>query len=115
MAYDEAFAERVRAALKGRRGIVERRMFGGIAFLVRGRMACGVLKTELVLKLGEEETARALKKPHTCPMDFTGKIIKSMIYVKPGGTKTSRSLKAWVDRAVDHARTDPSPRQRRKR
>lgn len=104
MAYDEKFAGRVRTALKGRRGIVEKRMFGGLAFLVKGKMACGVLGKELVLKLGNEEAARALKKPHTRPMDFTGKVIRSMLYVKPAGTKTTRSLKGWVDRAVEHAR-----------
>ena len=105
MAYDEKLAGRVRAALKGRRGIREKRMFGGLAFLVKGRMACGVLGKELVLKLGNEEAAKALKKSHTRPMDFTGKVIRSMLYVKPAGTKTARSLQTWVDRAVDHARS----------
>jgi TfoX/Sxy family transcriptional regulator of competence genes len=82
-------------------------MFGGVAFLINGHMACGVLDEVLVLRLGEEGADAALEKKHTRPMDFTGKPMKSMIYVDPAGFRGEKALKAWVDRAIAFARSLP--------
>jgi TfoX/Sxy family transcriptional regulator of competence genes len=107
MPYDEATAERIRSVLKRTRGLTEKKMFGGIAFLIHGHMACGVLDKTLVLRLGNDGAAAALQEKHTRPMDFTGKPMKSMLYVEPTGFRTDEALKSWVRRAVTHARSLP--------
>ncbi len=107
MAYDEGLAERVRRVLKRRRGIAERRMFGGICFLVNGNMACGVADGELMLRLGNAGAAEALRHPHTREMDFTGKPLKSMVYVKREGLRSRVGLEKWVRLAADFVRTLP--------
>lgn len=100
MAYDEALADRVRGVLRRRRRITERKMFGGIAFLRDGHMFCGVLGRDLVLRLGDRGAAEALGRPHTKAMDFTGKPMKSMVYVKPKGFESDDALREWVERAL---------------
>jgi TfoX/Sxy family transcriptional regulator of competence genes len=117
MAFDEATAERVRAALGRQQGLSERKMFGGLAFLHNGNMCCGVVKDQLMLRLGEQGAAEALARPHTRPMDFTGKAIKTMVYVEPAGIAADRDLRAWVRRAVDFAASLPAkvPQGRRRR
>jgi TfoX/Sxy family transcriptional regulator of competence genes len=110
MAYDEHLADRVRAALDTSADVSERKMFGGLAFMVAGHMACGVVGDDLMLRLGEDGADAALDEPHTRPMDFTGKRMKSMVYVAPAGTATDAALLAWVKRATSHARTLP-PKQ----
>jgi TfoX/Sxy family transcriptional regulator of competence genes len=107
VAYNEHVAERVRLLLKRRRGIEEKKMFGGIAFLLNGHMCCGVLNNSLVLRLGEECTRAALREPYTRPMDFTGKVMKSMIYLGPKGFRKDNELKSWIERAVSFARSLP--------
>jgi TfoX/Sxy family transcriptional regulator of competence genes len=96
MAYNESAANRVRKLLKRRKGFAERKMFGGIAFLLNGNMCCGVVDDDLVLRLGPELAAEALDKPHTREMDFTGKSLKSMVYLAPAGYKTEAALGRWV-------------------
>lgn len=97
MAYDEKLAQRIRVLFKGKRGVVEKKMFGGVAFMVKGKMCCGVLSNDLVARVGAERCAKALKKPHVRPMDFTGRVSKGYVYVGPAATKNARSLKRWVD------------------
>ena len=107
MTYDEKTAERIRGVLKRRRGVLEKKMFGGIAFLLNGNMCCGVLKKDIVLRLGERGAAQALKKPHARPMDFTGKPLKGMIYLGPAGYRTPAKLRAWIDQSVAFAKSLP--------
>ena len=107
MAVDERLATRVRAILRNVPGVEERRMFGGLAFMVDGHMACGVLGTDLVLRLGEQGATAALERPHVRPMDFTGRPIRSMVFVAPAGVDSARALRRWVDRAINHAQTLP--------
>jgi TfoX/Sxy family transcriptional regulator of competence genes len=110
MAYDQQLADRLRAALATTPDVSEREMFGGLAFLVAGNMACGIIGDDLMLRLGEDGADAALDEPHTRPMDFTGKPMKSMVYVAPAGTETDEELIGWVERATAHARTLP-PKQ----
>jgi hypothetical protein len=105
MAFNEQLAERVRVALWERSGVREIRMFGGLCFTLHGRMCCGVLGDRLILRLGEEGVARALTREHTRPMDFTGRAIRSMVYVETGALDTDAALDAWISRAVGHALT----------
>lgn len=107
MAYDESVAARIRSALAARNNIDERKMFGGLAFLSRGNMCCGVVGDTLMLRLGNEGAAQALAEPHTRPMDFTGKPLKSMVYVAAPGIASDVDLNRWVRRAVSFAETLP--------
>ena len=107
MAYDEQVASRIRAVIVDESGYSERKMFGGVCFMIGGNMCCGVVKDELMLRLGDELASEALDEPHTRPMDFTGKPMKSMIYVEPQGFSDNHDLRAWVQRAVGFARTLP--------
>jgi len=107
MPYDDVTAERVRVALAPRPGITERKMFGGLAFLLRGHMVCGVLGRDLVLRLGDDGAARALARKHARPMDFTGRPLRSMVYVAPAGFKTEGRLRRWLEAALDHVETLP--------
>ena len=108
MAYDERLAERVRAILGEEAKVEERKMFGGLAFLVEGHMACGVEKSRLMLRIGPEAYEAALAEPHVLPMDFTGRPLRGFVYVEPEGVRTKPQLARWVRRAVAFARTQPA-------
>jgi len=110
MAYDEQLAERIRTTLGDTVGVEERKMFGGIAFLHRGNMVCGVVGETLMLRLGAERAEAALDEPHARPMDFTGRPMRGMVYVDPPGFPTDEALAAWVGRALEFASTLPPKR-----
>ena len=107
MAYDAVLGERIRIILSRRRAITERKMFGGLAFMLHGNMFVGVLEKSLMARVGPKYYEAALKKPHVRPMDFTGKPLRGYVYVSPGGIKTDRALRTWVERCLDHARSLP--------
>lgn len=107
MAYDETLAQRIRACLDGRRDVVEKKMFGGLTFMVRGHMACGVMKDQLVLKVGDELYDSVVTRPHARPMDFTGKPMRGMVYVAPAGYKGAATLRELVALAVGNAEAQP--------
>jgi TfoX/Sxy family transcriptional regulator of competence genes len=106
MAYDERLAERVRIALEGVKGLSERKMFGGLAFMVNGNMACGIVKDELMLRLGAEGAEAALEQPHVREMDFTGRPLTGMVYVAREGLGETE-LHGWVQEAAAFARSLP--------
>ncbi len=103
MAYDEGLANRIRTALRGRDDVVEKKMFGGLTFMVAGTMACGVVHDDLMVRVGPDGHEAALAQPHTRPMDFTGRPIRGMVYVDPAGLASDADLAHWVDRAVSVA------------
>jgi len=115
MAYDLYLADRIRAILQRAAEFSERKMFGGVAFMVNGHMCCGVVKTDLVIRLTPEEAAIALHQPHTRPMDFTGKPLKSMIYVSAIGADSDQALETWVESALRVARSLPQQESRSSR
>ncbi len=115
MAYNEALADRIRVALAQRKGVTEQKMFGGISFMVDGKMAVGVQKDDLMLRVSEEQFHEALTRPHVRPMDFTGRPMIGFLYVAPGGCETDASLRAWVDMAVAYAQSLPVKKATRKR
>ena len=108
MAYDERLAARVRSALRGREDVSERKMFGGLCFLVRGRMACGVTGDELMVHVGADLHEEALAEPHARPMDFTGRPLRGMVYVGRGGIAAEADLEQWVGRGVRSAESRPA-------
>ena len=107
MAYDENLARRVREVLKRRRGISEKKMFGGLAFMVNGHMACGVIGEDLMVRVGPDAYDAALKRAGARPMDFTGRPMRGMVYVAPQGHRRKLSLEAWVKQGLSFARSLP--------
>jgi len=110
--YDERLAERVRAGLSSHAGVSERKMMGGMVFMVDGKMACGVIGDDLWVRVGKPALAAALAQPHTRPMDFTGKPSSNMVYVAPAGLAGS-ALDGWLAQGVEFARA-AEPSRRRK-
>jgi TfoX/Sxy family transcriptional regulator of competence genes len=111
MAFDEALADRIRDVLAPRPELSERKMFGGLAFMLAGNMAVGVIGEDLMVRLAPEDADRALAEPHTRPMDFTGKPAKNMVYVDPEGTASDEELAKWVEAGADYAMSlPPKPR-----
>lgn len=108
MAYDETLADRLRDVLAPRSDLTERKMFGGIAFMVAGNMAVGVIGDDLMVRLDPADAERALAEPNTRPMDFTGKPMKGMIYVDSAGTETDADLAAWVEAGAAFAASLPA-------
>ena len=108
MAYDEALAERVRDLLMHRGDLTERKMFGGIAWMVSGNMACGILGDELIVRLEPEEAERALGEEHTRVFDFTGRPAKNMVMVGPAGLEDASDLAGWVEAGTGFASSLPA-------
>ena len=96
MAYDEGVAERLRELFEDRRGITEKKMFGGLAFMYRGHMLVGIIEDSLMARVGPAEYANALAQPHVREMDFTGKPMKGYVYVDPDGFESDADLDRWV-------------------
>jgi hypothetical protein len=108
MAYDGALAARVRAVLGDRDDLVEKRMFGGVGYLVRGNMACGVHGDRVIARVGPEAYQEALDEPHTRPFDLTGRPMTGWVTVGPEGYATDAALAEWVMRGVAFALTLPA-------
>jgi TfoX/Sxy family transcriptional regulator of competence genes len=100
MAYDEGVAERLRDAYLSLPDLVEKKMFGGIAFMVGGHMSCGVVNDTLMVRVGPEQYDAALRRPHARQMDFTGKPIKGFVYVAPEGFEDDTDLQSWVEMSL---------------
>jgi TfoX/Sxy family transcriptional regulator of competence genes len=97
MSYDHELAERVRQLLSEQEGIVERTMFGGLAFLLGGHMCCGVVRDQLMVRVGPESYEQALAEPHAREMDFAGRPLRGFVYVEPSGIASAESLNRWVE------------------
>lgn len=111
MAYDEELAERIRGLLAGRDDVTERKMFGGIAFMVRDRMAVGVVRHDLMVRVGPGAHDEAVARPHTRPMDFTGRPMRGMVYVAPAGVADDAELARWVETGAPYAASQPPKRR----
>ena len=109
MAYDENLADRVRTILEVEPSLSERKMFGGLAFMVDGHMCCGIVGSDLMLRLGPAGAEAALALSHVRSMDFTGRLMTSMVYVAPEGLR-GVALRRWVEKATAFARTLPPKR-----
>lgn len=106
MAHDLKLAERIRSQLDGI-PFVERKMFGGVGFLLSGNMACGVNKNDLIVRVNPEKHSALLKKPHAKPFDMTGRPMKGWLVVEADGCKTHKQLSTWVKEGVEFALTLP--------
>src|SRR5438477_3547930 len=100
MAYDETLAKRIRQRLTRRKDIEEKKMFGGIGFLLNGNMLVGVWKDSLIARLGDEQGEEALLEPHVKPFDITGRAMKGWVLVAPKGIEDDDQLDGWIQRAL---------------
>ena len=105
MAYDEALADRIREVLADVDRVEQRKMFGGLGFMVGGHMAVGVIKDELMARVGAEGEDEALAQPHARPMDFTGRPMTGFIVVAANGVATEEQVQPWVERALAYVAT----------
>lgn len=106
MAYNLKLAERIRSQLDGI-PVVEKKMFGGIGFLLNGNLACGVNKDDLIVRVDPGRHSALLKKPHAKPFDLTGKPMKGWLVVEAEGCKTDKQLSTWVKEGLEFAATLP--------
>jgi len=97
MAFDEGLAERLRDALAGNESVVEKKMFGGLAFMVRGNMCVGIVKDMLMARVGPLQYEECLSLPGAKEMDFTGKAMKGMVYVDAQTIEDDKKLELWVE------------------
>lgn len=107
MVYNEQLAAKARALISSRKGFSEKRMFGGMAYLINGNVCCGVLKDDLVVRVGPDEYGAALAMPHARQMDFTGRKIRGFVYVDPRGWSKTESLGKWVRIGIKYASSLP--------
>jgi TfoX/Sxy family transcriptional regulator of competence genes len=114
MAFDEILAARLRDALTGRARLTERKMFGGIAFMLDGHMCGGLVGEDLMVRVGPEGYPAALRRPHARPMDFTGRPFTGYVYVAPAELRTTRALRAWVERSAAYVLSLPAHRPRKR-
>ena len=109
MAYDEGVAQRLRETYESLAvPFVEKKMFGGVAFMVRGHVSCGVIGDTLLVRVGPERYADALKRPHAREMDFTGKPLNGFVYVAPEGFDDDAALLAWVEESLEFVAALPA-------
>jgi TfoX/Sxy family transcriptional regulator of competence genes len=106
MAYNEHFAELIRAAL-GDRTIIEKKMFGGVGFMVNGHLTCGIHREQLMLRVSAEETDALLERPGARPFKMRGRVLKRWVLVAPETLSTEAALKKWVSVALRHTETLP--------
>ena len=107
MAYNETLAQRIRTALGSRDGLVEKKMFGGVGFLIHGNMACGVHKDSLMVRVGPAHYAEALERPYTTEFDITGRPMTGWVAVAPPGIESDKALQTWVQQGMAFALTLP--------
>ncbi len=105
MPYDEALANRVRIILPKKLKITEKKMFGGLCFLLNVKMCCGIEKSNLVVRVGPQKYEAALKSKKVRPMDFTGKPLKGFVYIDPKELRRKDQLRKWVHLGVTFARS----------
>ena len=108
MTADDALIERIRPLLAGREGYSERRMFGGICFMIGGNMCIGTWQGALIARLDRKNHEATLAEPHTKPADMNGRAMKGWALVEPAGIESDGDLKSWVDRAAAYAATLPA-------
>jgi TfoX/Sxy family transcriptional regulator of competence genes len=107
MAYDEHLAGRIRDAVAGESGIEEKKMFGGVGFLLGGNMLVGVWKDSLIARVGPEAYPAALKKRGVSEFDITGRAMAGWVLIDPSALKTERQLGKWIDLARSFVKTLP--------
>ena len=108
MAYNEELADRLREVFIEKEGFVEKKMFGGLCFLVHGNMCCGLTGDDLLMvRVGPDQYEDSLGQPHARPMDFTGRPMRGMVFVDGEGFQSESALREWVGRGMKFVNTLP--------
>lgn len=107
MAFDRELADRVQIIVAQHAAIDERRMFGGIGFMINGNLACGVLENYLIVRVGPDLYEQMLAMPHTHRFDFTGKPMTGWLTVSADGLNTEAELNTWIHRGIEFAQSLP--------
>jgi len=103
MAYNEFLADRIRRSMVSQKAqIEEKKMFGGLTFMLKGKMCCGIVKDELMVRIIENKYDEALKDPHARPMDFTNRPMKGFLFISPEGFDSEEDLERWVGMGVEY-------------
>lgn len=100
MAFSEALADRIRQCLARKKGVEEKKMFGGLCFLLHGNLLVGVWKETLIARLGPDRAGEALLEPHVRPFDITGRLMKAWVLVEAAGVEEDEPLKNWIRQAA---------------
>lgn len=101
MAYDEHLADRIRKELQKKHIMfMEKKMMGGLTFMINNKMCVGIVKNDLMARIGEDNYESALKKPGCKPMDFTGKPMKGYVFLEPSGIDMDQELEYWIDLSI---------------
>ena len=107
MAYDQHLADRVRATLGEREGLIAKEMFGGVGYMLNGNMSCGVNGSDLIVRVGPDQYEQALSQTHVREFDMTGRPMRGWVVVEPAGIQTEDDLRSWIERGVEFASTLP--------
>jgi len=102
MAYNEKLANRIRELLLNKRSVEEKKMMGGLTFMVNNKMCVGILKDDLMARIDPEVYESALERRGCREMDFTGRPMKGFVFIDPEGTKSTKNLEFWIKLALDY-------------
>ncbi|MEZ6104255.1 MAG: TfoX/Sxy family protein [Pirellulaceae bacterium] len=105
---DRRLVERIRPLMQRRRGYSEKKMFGGVCFMINGNMCVGPWKGSLIVRLDKKDHEQTQAEPNVLPMDITGKVMKGWARIEPEGIESDEQLQAWVERAAAYVRTLPA-------
>jgi TfoX/Sxy family transcriptional regulator of competence genes len=106
--YDPEAAERIRRFLSGRTDVAEKKMVGGLSFLISGNMCCGVTGPALMVRVGRDARPQALQQPHVRPMRFAGRDLSAFVCVDPPGFASDDALARWLQQALDFTSALPA-------
>jgi len=115
MAYNEKLAERITKLLKPQKRVKEKKMFGGMCYMLKDKMMCGIVKDDLMVRVLDDMFDELLKKPHSREMDFTGRPMRGFLYVSPDGIKTDKQLNYWLDVGIEYVLMSPPKKKRTKK
>jgi len=108
MAFDSVLAERIRVAIRRRKGFEEKKMFGGVGFMLNGNLCLAIWEDSLVARIGIEAYEAALREPEVSKFDLTGRAMRGWVMVSPAGLTEEEDLKQWIGLAVSFVRTLPA-------
>lgn len=114
MPFDNKLAKRVRKILEKIEGLSEKKMFGGLCFLINGNMALGLVNEDLMIRVRPDSYEKMLSQPHLRKMDFTGKPLKGFLYIDAKGTESEKDLRKWVLKGIEFARSLPPKKKNNK-
>ena len=115
MAYSEKLADRITELLKPHKGLVIKKMFGGICYMLNDKMIAGIVEEKLMIRCRREDYDTLLKKPHAAEMTFTGKPMKGFLYIEPSGIRTDKQLQKWLDIGIEFVKKSPPKKKTMKK